>query len=97
MGKTKEDRIKTVFGGGGHVVILGAGASIAATMRDGEETGKKLPSMDNLIDILGLTDIVNKLPDRLKAKNFEKLYTKLHKDNPKSDEIPQCWCEFSEA
>jgi hypothetical protein len=31
---TKEDRIKTVFGGGGHVVILGAGASIASTTRN---------------------------------------------------------------
>lgn len=87
MGKTKEDRIKTVFGGGGHVVILGAGASIAATIRDGEATGKKLPSMDNFIDIVGLKDIIKKLPDNLKAKNFEDLYSKLHNDNPTSDEI----------
>lgn len=31
MPLTKEDRIKTVYGGGGHVVILGAGASIGHT------------------------------------------------------------------
>ena len=34
--------------GGCHVVILGAGASIAATLRDPEIHGLKLPSMNNL-------------------------------------------------
>ncbi len=87
MGHTKEDRIKTVMGGGGHVVILGAGASIALTMRNQELSGKKLPSMDNFIDVVGLSDIVEKLPEKLKAKNFEDLYSKLHNDNPKSDAI----------
>lgn len=87
MALTKEDRIKTVMGGGGHVVILGAGASIASTFRNRELTGKKLPSMDNFIDIVGLTDIVQTLPEHLIAKNFEELYNKLHKDNPQSDEI----------
>lgn len=87
LGKTKEDRIKTVFGGGGHVVILGAGASIAATLRDGELTGKKLPSMDNFIEIVGLTDIVAKLPESLRAKNFEMLYSNLYKADPKSSAI----------
>jgi len=43
MAKTKEDRIKTVYGGGGHVVILGAGASITSTFRNPEQTGKRLP------------------------------------------------------
>jgi len=84
---TKEDRIKTVFGGGGHVVILGAGASIALTNRNPELSGKKLPSMDNFIDVVGLQDIVDNLSDKLKAKNFEELYSKLHADNPTSDEI----------
>jgi hypothetical protein len=87
MAKTKEDRIKTVYGGGGHVVILGAGASIASTIRNAEPTGKKLPSMDNFIDIVGLTDIVDNLPENLKAKNFETLYSNLHRSNPNSDEI----------
>ena len=38
--------------GGCHVVILGAGASIAATMRDAEIHGLKLPSMNNLPDVV---------------------------------------------
>ena len=87
LGKTKEDRIKTVFGGGGHVVILGAGASIASTLRNPEPNGKKLPSMDNFIDVVGLADVVDNLPENLKAGNFEKLYSNLHNDNPNSEEI----------
>ena len=87
MAKTKEDRIKTVYGGGGHVVILGAGASIASTFRNPEPSGKRLPSMDNFIDLVGLSDIVDSLPEKLRAKNFEQLYSNLHNDNPHSDEI----------
>ena len=86
-GKSKEDRIKTVFGGGGHVVILGAGASIASTFRNPEFNGKRLPSMDNFIEVVGLDDIVQKIPQNLVAKNFEELYSNLYKSNPKSDEI----------
>jgi hypothetical protein len=87
MGLTKENRIKTVYGGGGHVVILGAGASIAATIRNPEMNGKQLPSMDNFIQLVGLTGIVESLPEKLRANNFEELYSKLHNDNPNSDEI----------
>lgn len=89
MPKTREDRVNTVMGGGGHVVILGAGASIAATRRNPLPNGKVLPSMDNFIEVVGLADIVDKLPDTLKAKNFEQLYSNLHRDNPKSKEITE--------
>ncbi len=89
MPLTRQDRINTVYGGGGHVVILGAGASIASTLRNADPSGKKLPSMDNFIDVLGLNDIVSALPQKLKAKNFEKLYSNLHSDNPNSDEITE--------
>lgn len=89
IGLTKEDRIKTVYGGGGHVVILGAGASIASTLRNPEQNGKILPSMDTFIDVVGLSDIVDSLPEKLKANNFEKLYSNLHDDNPTSDEIAE--------
>lgn len=87
MPLTKKDRIKTVMGGGGHVVILGAGASIASTVRNPELSGKKLPSMDNFIEVVGLQDILENLPEKLVASNFETLYSNLHKDNPQSDEI----------
>lgn len=84
---TKEDRIKTVFGGGGHVVILGAGASIASTLRNQEPSGKKLPSMDNFVEIVGLQDIVNSVDINIKSNNFEILYSHLYEKNPNSNEI----------
>lgn len=87
MPLTKEDRINTVMGGGGHVVILGAGASIASTFRNPEMNGKQLPSMDNFIEVVGLQDIVSTIPEKLRSENFEQLYSNLHEDNPESDEI----------
>lgn len=69
MSLTKDDRINTVMGGGGHVVILGAGASIASTIKNPEMNGKKLPSMDNFIEVVGLQDIVERLPEKLVASN----------------------------
>lgn len=84
-GMTKEEGINQVYGGGGHVVILGAGASIASTYRNSEKNGKRLPSMDNFIDIVGLNDLINLVPENLQAKNFETLYGNLHKNDPASE------------
>ncbi|MEO8112001.1 MAG: hypothetical protein ABI594_18275 [Ginsengibacter sp.] len=86
-GHTKEERINTVYGGGGHVVILGAGASVASTLRNPATNGKPLPLMNNFIEVVGLTEVIAKIPDRLKSDNFEILYSNLHQDNPESEEI----------
>ena len=86
---TKEEGINQVYSGGGHVVILGAGASIASTIRNKEKHGKILPSMDNFINVLELEDIVAKIPNNLKAQNFETLYSNLHNHDPHSNEIRQ--------
>ena len=86
-GLSREQGIQRVIGGGGHVVILGAGASIASTLNNPEKNGHLLPSMDNLISVVGLTDIVKILPEELKSDNFEQLYSNLYSDNPESDEI----------
>ena len=83
----KRRQNKNSNGGGGRVVILGAGASIASTIRNPELSGKKLPSMDNFIEVVGLQDIVERIPEKLVATNFETLYSNLHKDNPQSKEI----------
>lgn len=40
MGMTKEEGIKQVYNGGGHVVILGAGASIASSLRNSEKKAR---------------------------------------------------------
>ncbi|KAA6329574.1 50S ribosomal protein L30 [termite gut metagenome] len=52
MGMTKEDGIKQVYSGGGHVVILGAGASIASSKRNPGKKRIELPSMNNFIKVL---------------------------------------------
>lgn len=84
MGMTIEEGIKQVYPGPSHVVILGAGASIASTRRNAEKFGKQLPSMDNFIGVLQLQDVVNKVPKKLQDKNFEKLYSSLHSNDPDS-------------
>ncbi|GAB2538938.1 hypothetical protein [Spirosoma aerophilum] len=84
-GMTKEEGINQVYSGGGHVVILGAGASIASTYRNAERNGKRLPSMDNFIDLVGLDDLVEEVPANLRANNFEKLYGNLHRESPDSE------------
>jgi hypothetical protein len=89
LGHTKEDRINTVYGGGGHVVILGAGASVAATLRNPLSDGKKLPLMNNFIEVVGLTRIVDDLPNHLKSDNFELLYSNLYLDDPNSKPIKE--------
>lgn len=86
-GMTREEGIEQVFGGGGHVVILGAGASIASTFRNAELNGKRLPSMDNFIELVGLSDLIAQVPENLRNNNFEKLYGNLHRENPQSEII----------
>ena len=82
---TKEEGIKQVYGGGGHVVILGAGASIASTIRNSELNGKRLPSMDNFAEVVGLQDLLELVPQKLRDSNFEKLYGNLHREIPNSE------------
>ncbi|EPD99630.1 hypothetical protein [Capnocytophaga sp. oral taxon 336] len=75
----RQDEIEKVYGNKTHVVLLGAGASYASTLRNPEKNGKKLPLMKNIVDIVGLTDIVNGLPIEYKElkDDFEKLYSKI--------------------
>lgn len=80
---TKEEEIKIIHGRGSHVVILGAGASYASTIKNSEKNGKKLPLMRNVIDIVGLNQTVAELPKeyQLYKEDFEKLYSLLSKDD----------------
>lgn len=84
---TAQEEIEKVHGNGTHVVILGAGASLASTLRTPERNGKSLPLMRNIIDIVGLNDVVNSLPKEYQdlRNDFEKLYSKISNS-----------CEFEE-
>jgi hypothetical protein len=66
-----------------HVVILGAGASVAA-FPQGDETGKMLPTMDNLVEVVGLRPILEDSGVDYHSQNFEKLYSQLHEREPNS-------------
>ncbi|WP_151087970.1 hypothetical protein [Hymenobacter baengnokdamensis] len=81
---TRQDEIDRVYNNKPHVVLLGAGASIAATIRNPEPGGKRLPSMYSIADVVGLQDIIAKLPPHIVDPNFEKLYSTLYDEMPKS-------------
>lgn len=76
---TREDEIERVHGNGTHIVLLGAGASIASTLKTPEKNGKQLPAINNIIQILGLEKIVAGLPNELRilSHDFEKFYSRL--------------------
>ncbi len=60
-----------------HVVILGAGASLAATP-NGDRNGKQLPLMKNFVETLELAPLLKRhgIPFR-KGMNFEALYSRI--------------------
>jgi hypothetical protein len=59
-----------------HVVLLGAGASLAC-LPNGDRNGVRLPLMNNLIDLVGLRELLG--PHALE-ENFEVAYEKLFDD-----------------
>lgn len=59
-----------------HVVILGAGASRAAFPK-GELTGKKLPLMADLVEVVGINELLESNGIEFRDKNFEDLYDDL--------------------
>lgn len=59
-----------------HVMILGAGASLAA-FPDGDKNGLKLPLMHNLVDVLNLKPLIQDYGLNYQNENFEKFYDDL--------------------
>ncbi len=70
-----------------HVVVLGAGASLAA-FPNGDAHGKILPLMANVLDVLDLRDLVDQAGYD-SEQNFESLYSTLHTADPNSTLIKQ--------
>ena len=85
---TREEEIEKVHAGGIHLVILGAGASLASNLRNPEKKGHQLPLMNNIVEIIGLQDIVARLPEEIQLyKNqFELLFSKLFERGKFEDE-----------
>mgnify|MGYP001268873724 CR=1 FL=1 len=66
---------KPVFGKP-HVVILGAGASVATCLK-GDRFGRPLPVMNDLVERLGLEPILKSAGVTGTDRNFEDLYAEL--------------------
>ncbi|UGS22295.1 hypothetical protein [Flavobacterium cyclinae] len=62
-----------------HLVILGAGASLAS-FPNGDKHGRKLPLMNSLVEKL---DLYNHIPDKFEGliTDFEKLYSNISNDD----------------
>ena len=63
-----------------HVVIVGAGASLAA-FPNGDKNGNKLPLMSDFVDTVGLNPILDKYGICYRDRNFEEIYSELYEDN----------------
>lgn len=67
---------------GCHVVILGAGASIASNLFAPEAHGLKLPSMNDLPDVVGLHGVLSYFPKECITDNFEETYSNIVEKEP---------------
>lgn len=63
-----------------HVVILGAGASVATILK-GDKNGRKISAMDGFLKNLGMSDIIENLNLKTKSQNLEDIYSELSEDD----------------
>ena len=76
MEVTKEQEIRQCEMGRSHIVILGAGASLA-TFPNGDANSKILPLMNNFIDVLGIRNEVQSLNLSSSLNDFEAVYSEI--------------------
>ena len=69
-----------------HVMLVGAGASRAA-FPDGEGTGRKLPVMNDLVEILDLKPILDEARIMHEGRNFEDIFSKLISSSPQAPAV----------
>lgn len=68
-----------------HVVILGAGASIAS-IPFGDKNGKKISVMKGFIKALGLESIIDDVSLNTKSDNLEDIYSEMHEKDCYSEQ-----------
>ena len=81
-----EDEIKDIKIGRPHVVILGAGASLAA-FPNGDANGISLLLMCDFIEKVGLEGDLSNFKIDFKGKNFEEIYSNLYEKEEYKDLI----------
>jgi hypothetical protein len=72
--------IRTNINHSPHIVLLGAGASFAAC-KNGDANGRTLPLMNNLLDTVGLNELLAKHGLECTNENFEVFYSQLAREN----------------
>lgn len=60
-----------------HVVLLGAGASVA-TIPSGDRNGKKISAMKGFIEKLGMSSIISSISLETKSDNLEDIYMEMY-------------------
>lgn len=80
MTPDRENEIQGVKKGGSHLVILGAGASVAA-LPNGDKHGRRLPTMENFVSILDLGTALEKAKIEHSGRNFEDVFSEIE-SNP---------------
>ena len=78
---TKSQLVEKPENWGRHVFILGAGASVAA-FPQGDANGRFLPTMDRLIEMLGLEPVLKRGGVENTNRNFESIYSELYGIDP---------------
>ena len=68
-----------------HVVILGAGATMAA-IPNGDKNGRKSSVMNGFIESLGMTETLKEVKLQTSSNNLEDIYSELH-SRPECDAI----------
>ncbi|MGB2990334.1 MAG: hypothetical protein WBC98_10285 [Candidatus Zixiibacteriota bacterium] len=76
MEYSKQDEIADVSKKRPHVVLLGAGASKAALPK-GDNNGRKLPVMKDLVEIVGLGKFISEFVPDYEGRDFEEIYNQL--------------------
>jgi len=66
-----------------HTFLLGSGASRAA-FPNGDKNGRKLPLMNDFVEIVGLKEFLNKNGIDFLNKNIEEIYNSIYCENPNS-------------
>ncbi|MDI3537943.1 MULTISPECIES: hypothetical protein [Clostridia] len=83
-----------------HVVLLGAGASVA-TILNGDKNGKKISAMKGFIDKLGMQSIISSINLKTTSDNLEDIYMEMYERGDcelqriqLEDAIEKYFCDF---
>lgn len=69
-----------------HVVVLGAGASLAACP-DGDAHGNRLPLMDDFVETVGVADLLTSAGLSWQGRNFEEVFSELYRRDGRSGSV----------